>query len=128
MFLLIASLLDGVRLRVWLTVFIFDVFSSGNGMKGRDLPGWCIGSVKGKLVLGVVIGGQCMPKGFWDEAPACCVASVLKVTSAEGLTRGSVVPNGLMGGWIGGTDIPDGLSVGGGLDVMLDVVFNFGRE
>ena len=45
MFLIIASLLDGGRLSVWLTVFMFGVFmagvpvSSGNGTKGRDLPG-----------------------------------------------------------------------------------------
>ena len=70
MFLIIASLLDGGRLSVWLTVFILGVFmagvpvSSGNGTEGRDLPGWWIGSVKGKLVPGVVIGGQCMPRGF----------------------------------------------------------------
>ena len=48
---------------VWLTVFIFGVFMasvlirSGNGKEGRDLPGWCTGSVKGKLAPGVVIGG-----------------------------------------------------------------------
>ena len=71
MFFLIVSLLDGVRLRVLLTVFMFGIFSSGNGTKGRDLPGWCIGSVKGKLVPSVVISGHCMPRGFWDKAPAC---------------------------------------------------------
>ena len=72
MFLLIVFLLDGVKLRVWLMVFMFGVYSSGNGgTKRRDLPGWCIGSVKGKSIPGVVIGGQCMPRGFWDEAPAC---------------------------------------------------------
>ena len=76
-FFIIASLLDGVRLSVWVTVFRFGVFmsgvlvNSGNGTEGRDLPGWCIGSVKGKLVPGVVIGGQYMPREFWDEAPAC---------------------------------------------------------
>ena len=75
---------------------MFSVFSSGNGgTKGRDLPGWCIGSVRGKLVPGVVIGGQCMPRGFWDEAPTC---GVLKVTCGGGLTRESVIPVGLMGG------------------------------
>ena len=75
---------------------MFGVCSSGNGgTKGIDLPGWCIGSVKDKLVPGIVIGGQCMPRGFWDEAPACCV---LKVTYGGRLTRGSVVPDGLMGG------------------------------
>ena len=107
MFFLIAYLLDGVRLRVWLTVFMFGVFSSGNGTKGRGLLGWCIGLVKGKSVPGVVMGGQYMPIRFWDEAPACCVAGVLKVTSAFRLTRESVVPNGLMGGWMEGIDIPD---------------------
>ena len=105
MFLLIVFLLDGVKLRVWLTMFIFGVCNSGNdGMKGRDLPGWCIGSVRGKLVPGIVMGGQCMPRGFWDEALVCCA---WKVTCGGGQTRGSVVPDGLMGGWIGGTDVPD---------------------
>ena len=104
MFLLIVSLLDGVRLRVWLTVFMFSVFSSENGTKGRDMPGWYIGSVKGRLVPGVVIGGQYIPRGFWDKAPAYCA---LKVTCGGRLTRGSVVPDGLMGGWIGGTDVLD---------------------
>ena len=103
MFLLIVFLLDGVKLRVWLTVFMFGVFSSGNGTKGRDLPGWCIDLVKDKLVPGVVVGGQCMPREFCDETPACCV---LKVTNAGRLTRASVVPDGLMGGWMGGTDVP----------------------
>ena len=44
-----------------------------------------------------------MLKEFWDEAPACCndvpvccVEGVLKVTSAGRLTRGSVVPDGLI--------------------------------
>ena len=111
MFLIIFSLLDEGRLSVWLTVFMFGIFMasvpvrSGNGKEGRDLPGRCIGSVKGKLVPGVVVGGQCMPMEFWDEAPACCVEGVLKVTSGGGLIRGSIVPDGLMGG----TDIPDGL-------------------
>ena len=96
MFLLIVSLLDGVKLGVWLTVFMFGVCSSGNGgTKGIDLPGWCIDSVKGKLVPGVESGGHCMPRGFWDEAPGCCV---LKVTCGGGPTRGSVVPDGLIGG------------------------------
>ena len=45
-----------------------------------------------------------MPREFWDEAPACCA---LKVTCGGGLTRGSVILDGLMGGWIGRTDIPD---------------------
>ena len=72
-----------------------------------------------------------MTRGFWDDAPVCCVAGVLKVTSADELTRGSVVPDGLMGGWMGGTDVPDVLirvSVEGGLNVMLNVVFSFDRE
>ena len=50
---------------------------------------------------------------------------MLKVTSIDGLMRGSADPDGLMGGWIGGIDVPDVLirvSVGGGLDVMLDVL------
>ena len=77
MFLIIASLLDGGRLSVWLTVFMFGVFmagipvSSGNGTEGRDLPRWCIGSVKGKLVLSIVSGGQCIPREFWDDVPTC---------------------------------------------------------
>ena len=83
---------------------MFGVFSLGNGIKGRGLLGWCIGSVKGKSVPSIVGGGQCMPRGFWDEAPACCA---LKVTCAGGLTRGSVVPDELMGGWMGGIDAPD---------------------
>ena len=78
--------------------FIFGVLSSENGTKGRDLPGWCIGLVKGKLVPSIFVGGQCMPRAFWDEAPTCWVGGALKVTSADGLTRGSVVPDGLMGG------------------------------
>ena len=65
--------------------------------------------MKGKLVHGVIVGGQCMPRGFWDEAPACWVEGVLKVTSGGGLMRGSVVPDGLMGRLMGGTDVPDGL-------------------
>ena len=111
MFLIIASLLDGGRLSVWLTMFMFSVFMasvlvrSGNGKEGRDLPGRCIGSVKGKLVPGVVVGGQCMSRGFLDEAPACCVEGVLKITSGCGLMRGSVVANGLMGG----INVPDEL-------------------
>ena len=70
MFLIITSLLDGGRLSIWATVFRFGIFmggvpiNSGNSTEGRDLPGWCIGSVKGKLVPSVVIGGQCMPRGF----------------------------------------------------------------
>ena len=96
MFLLIVSLLDGIKLGVWLTVFMFGVCSSGNGgTKGIDLPGWCIDSVKGKLVPGVKSGGHYMPIGFWDEAPGCYV---LKVTCGGGLTSGSVVPDGLKGG------------------------------
>ena len=51
--------------------------------------------MKGKLVPGVESGGHCMPRGFWDEAPAC---DVLKVTCGGGLTRGSAVPDGLMEG------------------------------
>ena len=54
-----------------------------------------MGSVKGKLVPSIVIGGQCMPREFWDEAPAC---GILKVTCGGGLMRGSAVPDGLMGG------------------------------
>ena len=78
---------------------MFGVCNSRNGgTKGRDLPGWCIGSVKVKLIHGIEAGGQCMLRGFWDEAPACWVGGVLKVISADGLTRGSVVPDGLMGG------------------------------
>ena len=65
--------------------------------------------MKGKLVPDVVVGGQCMPREFWEEAPACCVEGVLKVTSGGGLMRGLVVPDGLKGGWMGGTDVPDGL-------------------
>ena len=77
-------------------VFIFSVCSSGNGgTKGRDLPGWCIDSVKGKLAPGIEADGQYMPRGFWDETPVCCV---LKVTCGGGLTRGSVVLNRLAGG------------------------------
>ena len=68
------------------------------------MPGWCMDSVKGKLVPGVVVGDQCMPRGFWDEAPTCCA---LKVTCGGKLIRGSIVPDGLMRGWIGGTDVPD---------------------
>ena len=70
MFLIIASLLDEGRLSVWLTVFMFGVFitsvpvRSGNDKEGRDIPGWCIDSVKGKLVPGIVIGGQCMLREF----------------------------------------------------------------
>ena len=63
-----------------------------------------------------------MPRGFWDEVPTCCV---LKVTCGGRLTRGSVVLNRLMRGWIAGTDVSDVLirvSVGDGLDVMLDVL------
>ena len=71
--------------------------------------GWCIGSVKGKSIPGIVIGGQCMPKGFWDKALACCVAGVLKVTNIVGLMRELVVPDGLMEGWMGGTDVLDEL-------------------
>ena len=75
---------------------MFGAFSLGNGgTKGKDLPGWCIDSVKSKLVPGIEIDGQCMPRGFWDEAPACCA---LKVTCGGGLTKGSVAPDGLMGG------------------------------
>ena len=115
MFLIIASLLDGVRLSVWLTVFMFGVFMvsipirSWNGKEERDLLGWCIGSVKGKLVPGIVIDGQCMPKGSWDEAPTYWVEGVLKVTSGSGLMRGSVIPDGLMERLMGRTDVPDGL-------------------
>ena len=54
--------------------------------------------MKGKSTPGVIIGGQCMPRGFWDEAPACYIAAVLKVTSVVRLIRESVVPDGLMGG------------------------------
>ena len=50
-----------------------------------------------------------MPRGFWDEAPIYCVVGMLKVISGGGLIRGSVVLNGLMGGWMGGMDVPDGL-------------------
>ena len=65
---------------------MFGVFSSGNGgTKESDMPGWCIDLVKGKLVPGVVVGGQCMPKEFWDEAPAYCA---LKVTCGGRLIRG----------------------------------------
>ena len=95
MFLLIVSLLDGLKLGVWLTVFMFGVCSSGNdSTKGRDLPGWCISPMKGKLNPGIKAGGQYMPRGFWDEAPVCCV---LKVTCGGRLMRGSVVLDGLMG-------------------------------
>ena len=86
---------------------MFGACSSRNGgTKGRDLPGWYIGSVKGKLIPGVEAGGQCMPRGFWDEAPTC---GVLKVTCGGGLTRGLVIPDGLMGRLMGRTDVPDGL-------------------
>ena len=57
-------------------MFRFGVFMAGipvnswNGTEGRNMPGWCIGSVKGKLVPGVIIGSQYMPRGFWDEAHA----------------------------------------------------------
>ena len=88
---------------------MLGVFSSGNGTKGRGILGWCIDSVKGKLVPGIVMGGQGMPTGFWDETTACCIAGVLKVTSVVGLMRESVVLDGLMGGWMGGTDVPDEL-------------------
>ena len=88
---------------------MFGIFSSGNGIKGRDMPGWCIGSVKGKLIPGVFIGGQCIPRGFWDEAPACFIVGVLKVTSTGELMRGSIVLDGLIGGWIGAIDAPDEL-------------------
>ena len=60
-----------------MTMFRFGVFmagvpiNSGNGTKGRDLPGWYIDSVKGKLIFGIIIWGQYMPRGFWDEAHAC---------------------------------------------------------
>ena len=101
-------------------VFMAGVpISSGNGTEGRDMPGWCIGSVKGKLVSGVVIGGQCMPREFWDEAPACC--DVVPVCCVEGVLK---VTSGLMGGLMGGTNVPDGLiwvSIGGGLDVIFKV-------
>ena len=46
-----------------------------------------------------------MPRRFWDEAPAYCVEGVLKVMSAGRLIRGSIIPDGLMGG----TNIFDGL-------------------
>ena len=46
MFFLMVSLLDGVKLGVWGTVFTFGVCKSGNaGMKGGGLLEWCIGSV-----------------------------------------------------------------------------------
>ena len=70
MFLIIASLLDGGRLSIWVTVFRFGVFmacipiSLGNGTEGRDMPGWWIGSMKGKLVFGAIIGGQYMLREF----------------------------------------------------------------
>ena len=75
---------------------MFGVCSSRNGgTKWIDMPGWCIESVKGKLVPGVESGGHCMPRGFWDEAPRCCA---LKVTCGGGLTRGLVISDGLMRG------------------------------
>ena len=98
-----------------MTVFMFGVFMasvpirSGNNKEGRDMPGWCIGTVKGKLIPGVVVGGQCMPREFWDEASACCVEGVLKVTNGGRLMRGSVVPDRLIGGLMGRTNVPDGL-------------------
>ena len=41
-----------------------------------------------------------MLKGFWDEAPVC---GVLKVTRGGEL----VIGTGLVGGLMGGTDVPD---------------------
>ena len=47
-----------------MTLFRFGMFmagvlvSLGNGTVGKNLPRWCIDSVKGKLGLGVIIGGQ----------------------------------------------------------------------
>ena len=77
MFLIIVSLLDGGRLSFWATMFRFGVsmvgvlVNSWNGTEGRDLLGWCIGLVKGKLVPGIVIRGHYMPRGFWDDASTC---------------------------------------------------------
>ena len=46
MFCLMVSLLDGVKFRVWGTMFTFGVCKSGNGsMNGGGLLEWCIGSV-----------------------------------------------------------------------------------
>ena len=76
MFLIIASLLDEGRLSVWVTVFRFGVFMasvpvrSRNGKEGMDLAVWFVGEVKGRLIPGIVAGGQYMPRGFWDDAPA----------------------------------------------------------
>ena len=41
-----------------------------------------------------------MPKGFWDEAP---IFGALKTTRGGKL----VIGTGLMGGLMGGTDVPD---------------------
>ena len=46
MFFLMVSLLDGVKLGVWGTVFTFSECKSGNGgMKGGGLLEWCMGLV-----------------------------------------------------------------------------------
>ena len=45
-----------------------------------------------------------MPKGFWDEALVC---GALKMTRGGRLVIGSVVTDGLIGGLMGGTDVPD---------------------
>ena len=113
--------MDEGRLSVWVTVFRFGIFIagvlvwSGNGTEGRDLSVWCVRAVKGKLIPGIIIGGQYMPREFWDDAPAywddvpaCWVEGVLIGVES-------------IGGLMGGTDVPDGLiwvSVGGELDVM----------
>ena len=41
-----------------------------------------------------------MPKGFWDEAPICGALNATRVGRL-------VIGTGLMGGLMGGTDVPD---------------------
>ena len=45
-----------------------------------------------------------MPKGFLDEAPVC---GALKMARGDRLVIGTVVTEGLIGGSMGGTDVPD---------------------